>query len=236
MTLLGSCMRFLTSLSRRPECWSCPFRGHSSLHTSGALVPVWSAQNTCRSCPERGVPKGQLDVAVSQQEQERHLDRASSPPACSRQGCSFSFHAALALVPAHFNLLWFSAISPPWWGKDFSDPKTSLMSEEVIWSPSVISREEWVFLATWPNIKSVFFRVLIFLLYLSSDQVVRPAPQSSKTTWAVCCSPGNALEGGLGSCSELKVQIRLLFVLLPFKSCSAGRNGPCEGGEIVFYV
>lgn len=31
---------------------------HSSLHTPAALVSVWSTRSTCRSCPERELPKG----------------------------------------------------------------------------------------------------------------------------------------------------------------------------------
>lgn len=99
MTLLRSCTTLPASLTRSPE--SCdaadpyPFKGHSSLQTSDILVSIWSARNTWTSCPERRLPNGQLDVAVSQQ--ARHLYRASSPPACSRQACSFSFYTVFGL-------------------------------------------------------------------------------------------------------------------------------------------
>lgn len=78
-----------------------------------------------------------------------------------------------------------------------------------------------------------FFRVLIFLLYLWTAWVARSAPQSSKTTWAVCCSPGNALEGGLGSCSELKIQIRLVLYYSPLNPALLGEMALVRGGNCV---
>lgn len=79
-------------------------------------------------------------------------------------------------------------------------------------------------------------RVLIFLLYLWSTQVDRSAPQTSKTTWAVCCSPGNALQGGLWPCSELRIQIRLLFSYSPLSPALQGEVALVRGGNCLSHV
>lgn len=210
MMLLRSCMRFLTSLSRHPECYdaAAPVPSETALCTP--QMPWFQfGQHRPPAGPVQGTAKG---TAVSQQSRRgTWIERVHHLPAAGRAVPPPSIQLWLVL-PAHPNHLWFSAISHPCWEKDFCHQKPSSMSQEVIWSPT-INREECVCLATWPNIKSVFSE---FFLSSFFYEVARSAPQTSKTTWAVCCSSGNALEGGLGSFSELRTQIRLLLSCSPW--------------------
>lgn len=127
--LLGSCLRFLTRLSRRPE--SCGAAGAAPSEGTAPCTPQvpWFqfglCRDTCRSCAERDRDKGTAGVAVSQQEQVRCLDRASSPPACSRQGCSF-FHTALACGSCSFEPLVVLCLLSSLMREEFLRPKNIL--------------------------------------------------------------------------------------------------------------